>query len=66
MEALEVPVGTLREVLARAPGALELVAGDRVAAPYIASLDGRDFVRDLDLPVGAGERVIVLDANAGG
>lgn len=65
---IPVPVGTLGEVLAQAPAPLEPIdAGrNRVAAPYVVSLGGRDFVRDLSVPIGPGERVILLDSNAGG
>jgi len=63
---LEVPVGTLAEVLAHANPALELVDGDRVARPFLVSLDGHSFVRDVAIPVGAGEHVIILDASVGG
>jgi len=65
-DALRVPVGTLASVLHRAPGTLELCRDDRVARPYLVSLGGRDFVRDATVPVGPGERVIVLDSAAGG
>lgn len=65
-ERLEVPVGSLAQVLAHAPAALGLCRGHRVAPPFLVSLGGRDFVRDTRVPVGPGERVIVLDANAGG
>jgi molybdopterin-guanine dinucleotide biosynthesis protein A len=64
----EVPIGTLGEVLRaiEVPDALQLFDGRRLARPYLASLGGRDLVRDLDLPVGPGERVSVIDALAGG
>ena len=62
----EVPVGTLGEVLAAAPPELGLVAGSRVSRHFLVSLDGRAFVRDLAIPVGPGEHVIVLDASVGG
>jgi len=65
-EALDVPVGTLAEVLAVTRPALELLDGDRVAPPFLVSLDGRDFVRDARVPIGPGERAIVIDAQAGG
>ena len=65
-EAMPVPVGTLEAVLAQAPASLSLCEEGRVARPYLVSLGGRDFVRDATLPVGPGERVIVLDAAAGG
>jgi molybdopterin-guanine dinucleotide biosynthesis protein A len=63
---LTVPVGTLAEVLAHAAPALALLNGDRVARPFLVSLDGHSFVRDAWIPVGPGERVIVLDASVGG
>ncbi len=65
-DAIEVPVGSLAEVLAHAPPALELCRDGRVAPPYLVSLGGRDFVRDGRIPIGPGERVIVLDSQAGG
>ena len=65
-DVLEVPVGSLAEVLSHAPAHLELCRDERVAAPYLVSLGGRDFVRDARVPIGPGERVIVLDAAAGG
>ena len=63
---LEVPVGTLAEVLAHARPALDLVDGARVARSFLVSLDGRTFVRDVAIPIGPGEQVIVLDASVGG
>ena len=63
---LEVPVGTLAELLAHARPALELVEDGRVARPFLVSLEGRRFLRDASVPVGPGERVIVLDASVGG
>jgi len=63
---LEVPVGTLAEVLAHTRPTLELVDGARVARPFLVSLDGRTFVRDVAVPIGPGEKVIVLDASVGG
>lgn len=63
---VEVPVGSLGEVLAHAPSQLGLVDGSRVSRHFLVSLDGRTFVRDLAIPVGPGEHVIVLDASVGG
>jgi molybdopterin-guanine dinucleotide biosynthesis protein A len=62
----EVAAGSLRDVLAGLGGGLELIEGERVARPYAVSLAGRAFVRDLRIPIGPGEHVIVLDASAGG
>jgi len=60
------PVGTLGEVLAVWPASLGLIEDGRVARAHLASLGGRDLVRDLRVPVGPGERVSILDALAGG
>ena len=64
--ALEVPAGPLRDVLATVGDRLALIEGDRVARPFAVSLAGREFVRDVRIPIGPGEHVIVLDASAGG
>ncbi len=61
-----VPVGTLGEMLAVWPASLGLIENGRVARAHLASLGGRDLVRDLAVPVGPGERVSILDALAGG
>jgi molybdopterin-guanine dinucleotide biosynthesis protein A len=63
---LEVPVGRLGDLLARAPAALGLCSGEGIAPAFLVSLGGRDFVRDARIPIGPGERVVVLDASAGG
>lgn len=60
------PVGTLGEVLSNLPESLSLIEGGRVAKSHLVSLGGRDLVRDLAVPVGPDERVIVIDALAGG
>ena len=62
-DSLEVPVGTLSQVLSRAPQHLELVKDGRIAEAFRVSLDGREFVLDTAIPIGPGERVIVLDAS---
>lgn len=63
----EVPVGTLGEILAGWSETRDLVGSDgRLARSYLASLGGRALVRDLSVPVGPGERVTILDAQAGG
>lgn len=60
------PVGTLGEVLSNLPESLSLIEGGHVAKSHLVSLGGRDLVRDLAVPVGPDERVIVIDALAGG
>ncbi len=62
----ELPVGTLGDVLKRLPDSLALVDSGRLAESYLVSLGGRDLVRNLDVPVGPGESICVLDALVGG
>lgn len=64
----EAPVGRLSDVLSTPgmPESLDLVDDGRLRKPYIVSLGGRDLVRNLDLPIGPGEQVSVIDALAGG
>lgn len=64
--SLAVSPGRLRDVLAVVAAEVELVDGDRVARPYAVSLDGRSFLRDVGVPIGPGEHVIVLDSAVGG
>jgi molybdopterin-guanine dinucleotide biosynthesis protein A len=63
-----VPIGRLGEVLAALPlpKSLQLVENGKLGKPHLVSLGGRDLVRDLDVPIGPGERVSVIDALAGG
>jgi len=63
---IDVPVGALREVLGAVSDHVSLVEDGRVATPYRISLDGRAFVCDVEVPIGPGEHVIVLDASVGG
>jgi len=63
---VERPVGTLGEVLSGLPTSSGLVEGDRVSRHHLVALGGRALVRELALPVGPGERISVLDAQAGG
>lgn len=66
---LSVPMGTVEEVVAavheRCPRVELLQEGD-LAAHYLLSLAGREFVRSLAAPVGPGDRLLVMDAAAGG
>jgi hypothetical protein len=67
---LAVAAGTLAEVLAAmeraCPGLAGLVQNGRVSPHYLLSLDGRRFVTDLRQRLEAGERLLVLSADAGG
>jgi len=62
----EVSVGTVREILSALPGAQSLLVDGRLGPSHLLCLGGRDLVRDLEVPVGPGERVSVIDALAGG
>jgi molybdopterin converting factor small subunit len=68
---LELPVGTVGEILARVeaacPGLQGLRQADgRLAAHYLLSLDGREFLTDLNRLLSPGDRVLLLTADAGG
>ena len=66
-----VPAGTVGQVLAAVeracPGLAGLVGtGGRLSPHYLLSVDGRRFVSDPDEVLAAGERVLLLSADAGG
>jgi molybdopterin-guanine dinucleotide biosynthesis protein A len=61
---LEVPIGTLGEVLAHARPVLEPARG--APARYAVALAGRAPVCDPEMPIGAGERVVVTDRGGEG
>lgn len=68
---LVVPPGTVAGVLAAVgracPGLTGLLRPDGQLSPhYLLSLDGRTFVCDLTHEVRAGDRVLLLSADAGG
>jgi molybdopterin converting factor small subunit len=68
---LELPSGTVAEILARVeaacPGLQGLRRADgRLAGHYLLSLDGREFVTDLNQVLSPGERLLILSADAGG
>jgi hypothetical protein len=63
---LEVPVGTLGDVLAPFQPSIGILEGDVVAKPFSISLNGRGLACSAAIPVGPGERICVLDAAAGG
>lgn len=64
--SVRVPVGTLGELFARLPDSEGLISDGRLRQSQLVCLGGRDFVRDLSVPVGPDERVSVIDALAGG
>jgi len=57
-----VPVGTLGEIVSGWPESSGLIEEGRVADAHLASLGGRELVRDLNVPIGPGEHVRILDA----
>jgi molybdopterin converting factor small subunit len=61
-------VGELLEAVERAcPGLAGLRRADgRLAAHYLLSIDGRQFVSDVRQEVRPGDRVLLLSADAGG
>jgi hypothetical protein len=68
---LSVAPGTVAEVLAavraRCPGLADLLTGEgRLAAHYLLSVDGVNFVRDLAQRLPARARLLLLSADAGG
>jgi len=62
---LEVPVGTLGDVLASIRPAIELLEADDIAYSFSILLNGRSVEANLSIPIGPGERVCVSDAVAG-
>ena len=64
--SISVPAGPLGTVLSRPDVPDALVRDGHLASGFLVSLGGRDFVRDLAVPIGPGETILVLDAAAGG
>ncbi|MEM7166637.1 MAG: molybdenum cofactor guanylyltransferase [Planctomycetota bacterium] len=66
---LTVPIGTVQQAVesieSQCP-AVSLREGGALAPHYLLSFDGREFVRSLAAPLGPGERLLVMDAAAGG
>ena len=61
---LEVPVGTLAEVLAPVQASIDVLEGNRVGKEFSILLAGRSLVANTAIPIGPGERVLVRDAVA--
>jgi molybdopterin-guanine dinucleotide biosynthesis protein A len=61
---IEVPVGTLAEVLAPVHSSIGILDGDAIAREFSVSMTGCDRIQSTGIPVGAGERV-VIDASVG-
>lgn len=57
----------LRELVKECPTLVELVGADEcLGKQFLLSIDGREFVADLDRPLRDGERLLLLTADAGG
>jgi molybdopterin-guanine dinucleotide biosynthesis protein A len=63
---IEVPIGTLAEVLKHAEPELVICGENELAKQFLVSLNGRDFVHDPKIPIGPGDRVLVMDSGVGG
>jgi len=61
---VETPAGTLREVLGALEPALSLCASGTLSPHVLVSLNGRQIVDDLEIPIGPGERILILEACA--
>ena len=63
---VERPVASLGEILKSLEPDLCLLKQGILKNEFRISIDGRFFSRDLAIPIGAGEHVIILDGSAGG
>lgn len=66
-----VPAGTVRAALRSLEAACPALAGlvrstGRLAPHYLLSVDGEQFLDDLDQPLRPGQRLVLLSADAGG
>jgi len=67
---LEVHADTLGQLLGRLaermPSLSEIIQRDRLHPAFVANLNGDRFVTDPGTPLGAGDCVLILSADAGG
>jgi molybdopterin converting factor small subunit len=67
---MEVVAGTLgqvlREISARCPGLSDLITPEGLHPSIAANLNGDEFVKSLDTRFTAGDRLLILSADAGG
>ena len=61
---IEVPVGTIGDVLAPLQSSISILEDDAIACLFSVSLNGRSIGASTAIPVGPGERVCVVDAAA--
>jgi hypothetical protein len=62
---LEVPIGTLGDVLAPFQPSIAILDGDVIAKSFSISMNGHGLACSAAIPVGPGERICVLDAVVG-
>ena len=67
---LTLPAGTVAELLAGVehycPGLSGLLRNGRLAPHYLLSMDGQQFVTDMNQEIRPGDRLLLLSADAGG
>ncbi len=70
VDDLVIEAATLGELLAglsqRLPALAEVIVGDRLHPSFVANLNGDEFIADPATPLGAGDYVLILSADAGG
>ena len=70
LSELEVEAATLGQLLgtlaARCPALRDLIIDARLHPSIVANLNGDTFVSDPATPLAAGDRVLILSADAGG
>lgn len=62
----ETPRQLLEQLMARFPALQDIYQKNRLSPSYLLSLDGERFLRDLDEPLPADARLLLLSADAGG
>jgi molybdopterin-guanine dinucleotide biosynthesis protein A/molybdopterin converting factor small subunit len=63
---VETGAGSLRDVLGSLEPELRLCEDDALSGHVLVSLNGEQFIDDLEIPIGPGERLVILEACAGG
>ena len=66
MRLQTLPISTLGKLLKLAAPDIRWIENDILGREYLISLNAGEFVRNVHMPVGPEESVIVLDAPAGG
>ena len=64
-DALPAKLGEILDAASLRLNAAPLLSGGAVVPHFLISLNGELFLRDLNVPIGPGERVLIMDAAAG-